>query len=454
MNTPIADFIDEYAKKQTIRAHMPGHKGKGDIEALDITEIPGADVLYSSRGIIRESEENAARLFGSRRTVYSTEGSSLSIRGMLFLIRLYAESLGKPCRLLACRNAHRVFITACALLDIGVDWIYPTDCSFLTCRLTPERLDSLLSERADNPPAAVFITSPDYLGSIADIAGLSEVCRCHGVLLAVDNAHGAYLAFLEPSRHPIALGADICCDSAHKTLHALTGCGYLHIGDGAAAGLFADNAERAMALFATTSPSYLLLRSLDLLNSSLTGSYRRELSDCVSDVSKAKARLSEGGFVLYGGDPLRITIDAPASGRDGNALAASLDGIVCEMADRDNLVMMFTPSNNAGDIDRAADALLKIGAREPLRRQMPALHLPVLAAGMSPREALLAPSETIPAAEGEGRVLSDPAVSCPPAVPIAVCGEIVTAGAVKLFEYFGIDKINVVRRGYEIIEKT
>ena len=125
MNTPICDFVKTYGESDAVRAHMPGHKGMNRLgcEALDITEIGGADVLYHSGGIIRESEQNAAKLFGTARTVYSTEGSSLCIRGMLYLAM---QATGKR-TFLAGRNAHSTFVTACALLDAEVQWMYGGD---------------------------------------------------------------------------------------------------------------------------------------------------------------------------------------------------------------------------------------------------------------------------------------------------------------------------------------
>ena len=121
MNTPICDFVRDYAARRPVRMHMPGHKGNAGIgpEALDLTEIDGADELYRSRGIIRESEINAASLFGAARTVYSAEGSSLCIRAMLYLALLTAGEKGIPGRLLAGRNAHRTLMSAAALLDLS-----------------------------------------------------------------------------------------------------------------------------------------------------------------------------------------------------------------------------------------------------------------------------------------------------------------------------------------------
>ena len=229
MDTPICDFVRNYIAQNTLRLHMPGHKGMPllGMEAMDITEIQGADSLYEARGIIAKSEENASCLFGCK-TFYSTEGSSQCIRAMLYLVMLHAKARGRRMRIAAGRNAHKTFLTAAGLLDIQVDWLYGQNAGYLSCELTPAELDAYLCAAAEKP-AAVYITSPDYLGRVADIPGLSQVCHRHGVLLAVDNAHGAYLKFLPESWHPVDLGADLCCDSAHKTLPVLTGGAYLHL---------------------------------------------------------------------------------------------------------------------------------------------------------------------------------------------------------------------------------
>ena len=190
---------------------MPGHKGIGALgcESADITEIDGADSLYEAHGIIRESEENASALFGCP-TFYSAEGSSLAIRAMIYLAVLAAreEDPARPPIVFAARNCHKTFVSAAALLDIDVRWLYPeTGGNYLSCTVTPQALDAAL-DAAEIKPAAVYITSPDYLGSIADVAGLAAVCHRRGTLLLVDNAHGAYLRFLPVSRHPVDLGAD------------------------------------------------------------------------------------------------------------------------------------------------------------------------------------------------------------------------------------------------------
>ena len=441
MKTPIYDFVRDYAQSGVSRFHMPGHKGKAFLgcEALDITEIGGADVLYSAEGIISESEDNASSLFGSAHTFYSAEGSSLAIKAMLALA---AKASGgkKPC-VLAGRNAHKAFVYACALLDIDVKWLYPKDSEHLCrCTIAPADVENALCAEDF---CAVYITSPDYHGSILDVEGIAKVCRAKNIPLLVDNAHGAYLNFLPKSQHPIALGADMCCDSAHKTLPVLTGGAYLHIAP-ANAEKYVSGARNALSLFASTSPSYLILQSLDLCNSYLASGYRAKLADCVEKIQQIKGFLSEKGFVLELSEPLKITINAAASGYTGDELSAILRGfdIECEFADDTFLVLMISPENRDIDFERLEKAFLGISPREPIEQDEIILERNEKV--LSIREAIFAESEIVPAENAIGRICGTPTVSCPPAIPIAVSGERISENAVKLFKRYGIDKISVV----------
>ena len=445
MKTPICDFVKGYAKSKKLRLHMPGHKGKKLLgaEALDITEIDGADVLYSATGIIKQSEEWASKLFGTAKTLYSTEGSSLAIRAMLYLAMLSQDNRqGRPI-IVAARNAHKVFMTASALLDFDIAWIFPeNNDNIVSCPISDEQLDKFLSEMAKKP-IAVYITSPDYLGNQADIASLSAVCHKHGVLLLVDNAHGAYLRFLPENSHPIALGADICCDSAHKTLPVLTGGAYLHISKNAPK-LFCDMAERAMSLFASTSPSYLILQSLDAANKYLCRNYEKKLSDFILKVDCLKKHLAENGYTLIGNEPLKITISAKPYGYRGDELAQILseENIICEFCDADYLVLMLTPELTKKDLRRIEKSLTKIKPRAEITEKMPTLNVPKKK--MSPREALFSKQVTHPLEDCCGKILASANVSCPPAIPIAVCGEVIDESVISVMKYYGIRECSVI----------
>ena len=498
MKTPIYDFVTAYRDLRPARFHMPGHKGRGPLgcEELDLTEIPGADSLYEADGIIAQSEANASALFGCP-TFYSTEGSSHGIRAMLYLAKAFSlggrrhpaspasrmpDEGGSDARfcVLAARNVHKAFLTAAALLDLDVMWLSPAGGSYLSAQPSPEDLDAALAETGAR---AVYLSCPDYLGFLPDLRPLARVCHAHGALLLVDNAHGAYLRFLSPSRHPMDLGADLCCDSAHKTLPVLTGGAYLHVANrmqnatcnmqNKAEGTeekrilrFAQNdggaemcrtVRDALALFGSTSPSYLILQSLDLANPYLEQLPER-LAAFLPKVEALKSRLRAAGWTPVGDEPLKLTLSLRAVGAaigrqpeaeacpNGLALAAALEQqwIFCEFADPDYIVFMLSPQNTDEELARLEAALIKqehfppeAGGQRPLLRELPE-------AVCSIRAAMLAPAETLPAADSLGRVLARPGVSCPPAVPILMPGERIDEAAVAAFARYGIKSVAVL----------
>ncbi len=430
---------------------MPGHKGRGPLgfESLDITEIAGADSLYEASGIIRESEENASRLFGCR-TFYSTEGSSQCIRAMLYLVAVYAKERRTRPVILSPRNVHKTFLSGAALLDMDVRWIYPDEGdTYISCKVTAEKVEAHIKS-ADVKPTAVYLTSPDYLGNIADVYSVAQVCRKHDVLLLVDNAHGSYLKFLEKSVHPVDLGAHICCASAHKTLPTLTGGAYLHISDNAPS-IFAEQAKNALAMFSSTSPSYLILRSLDKTNAYLADSYREKLASFADRAVKAKTCLAEAGYELCGDELLKITVKAKKYGYTGTELSEILlsKNIVCEFADPDYLVLMVAPETGSEGLCRLEEAMLSIPPLEEIREAAPEIH--ICEKVLDIREAMLSPCETVRVEESAGRILASPSVGCPPAVPIVVCGEKIDTRAIEVFKYYGIEYCTVVKEALKLI---
>lgn len=444
METPIWDFVTNYVQNGPARFHMPGHKGTSFLgcEPYDITEVSGADALYEADGIIAASEANATQLFGTGRTVYSAEGSSQCIRAMLYLA-LQHRPQGSAPLILAARNAHKAFVFAAALLDFSVEWLWPEGDrhSLCGCRITAESLEQAL-RRLPQPPAAVYITSPDYLGDVADVAALAAICHAHGTRLLVDNAHGAYLKFLQPSQHPMDLGADLCCDSAHKTLSVLTGGAYLHINKDTPLSLRED-AKAAMALFGSTSPSYLILSSLDRCNAYLAEDFPRRLAETSDRLEQVRQTLIHNGWGVEHTDPLKLTISATVT-QSGIQLAQLLreNGIECEYADPEFLVLMLTPENDPADLDHLIQILGKAPAAPLPRACLP------LAQGeqvCSIREALFAPHEVISADQSLGRICGAPTVACPPAIPIAVSGERIGKDALALFAHYGVTTVDVLR---------
>lgn len=444
MDTPICDFIRDYEKSGSVRLHMPGHKGLPFLgcEPWDITEIAGADDLYAPGGIIARSEENAASLFGAAHTFYSTEGSSQCIRAMLHLTVQNAAGGERPI-ILAARNVHQSFLYAAALLDFDVVWLWPEKRRTLcACPVSPARLAQTL-DGLNAPPCAVYVTSPDYLGNQLDLGGLATVCRAHGIPFLVDNAHGAYLHFLPQPSHPLDLGAAACCDSAHKTLPVLTGGAYLQIAKDAPK-RYGETARSALALFGSTSPSYLTLQSLDRANAYLADGYEEKLLRCVRQVEDLRMVLRERGWTVPKTEPLKLTLDATASGHAGHALAKILRnaGIECEYADLDFVVLMFTPENREPDFQRIAAALGQNDSPHVLL--FPESDPPRPVSVMPIRRAILSPHESLPPQQALGRICGTPAVSCPPAVPIVSSGEVFGLDEIRLCEKYGIRTVDIV----------
>ena len=466
MKTPIWDFIRGYADADPLRLHMPGHKGTGPLgcERYDITEVAGADALYEARGIIAQSEENASRLFGSGRTLYSTEGSSQCIRAMVYLaaaaFRKRSVCTGKPV-MVAARNAHRAFLHACALNDVDVVWLWPqAEAPLISCPVAPAQLEHTLSSLQASC-CGVYVTSPDYLGWCQDIGALAQVCHRYGVPLLVDNAHGAYLHFLSEPLHPLDLGADLCCDSAHKTLPALTGGAYLHISAYASAA-FAPHAKDAMALFGSTSPSYLTLASLDLCNAYLADEIHDDLKAALPALSDARDELTAAGLLRdsFSGrgcySPLHLSISG-----DGAAFAGMLRGagMEPEYAGPDALVLLFSPKDAEKAAGKAAAVLRDAAAAAPELTQLRGntekaadgsavtavfSKMPRPEQAMRVREAVFSDYEEISAADAAGRVAAMPTAFCPPAVPPVMPGERITPEAVRVLAYYGYDTVCVV----------
>lgn len=421
--------------------HMPGHKGAGILgfEGMDLTEIYGADELFEAEGIIKESEQNASSLFGCP-TYYSTQGSTLCIQTMCTILCQDAKSKGKTPKILAGRNAHRSFIHAAALLDFEIEWLYGNS-DYLSCKIHAEDLEKAIIE---SHPTAVYLTNPDYLGNLLDIKSLAGVCKKHNVLLAIDNAHGAYLRFLEPSLHPIDLGADLCCGSAHKTLPVLTGGAYLHLSDSLNQ-VWKNDVKHFMEYFSSTSPSYLIMASLDAANKVLDTTFKKSLSECIQRVDGLKNTLTQHGYTILFGEPMKITISTKEFGYTGNEIANLLMecDIYPEFYDSDYIVLMPSPYNTKDDLKRLETCLCGIDRKPILINKPPKLEQSKKA--MNVRQALFSSSITLDVSKSLGQVCSSVTVSCPPAILPVIPGEVISESSIEVMKYYGIETVRVVK---------
>ncbi len=455
----LGKFIEEYKNADTVRLHMPGHKGALGFED-DLTEVEGADSLYEAKGILRDAEDEAAALFGSRRTFLSAEGSSQVIKAMCFLaLRHYRSNGGKAEHpvILASRNVHKSFIYASMLLGFDIKWMARENTAFSLCKceLGAEDLEAYIVRQKEECQknnrsldlAAVFVTSPDYLGNLLDIKALSEIAHKHGLLFLCDNAHGSYLRFMEQDMHPLSLGADMTSDSAHKTLPVLTGGAFLHISENAPKGLETD-AKKALLMFGSTSPSYLIMQSVAEALKRIT---RAEYINTAEKLKNTKEKLMSYGYRLYGDEPLKIVFDLRNCSLNGPELSALFrsHNIECEYADPDFLVTMWSPWNRSEDEMLFLGTARKISDSIHYSETSPCLdtycfRLPKVR--LQPREIMYLPHRTISVSDPSliGKTAADALISCPPAVSPIVAGEVFDRSIIELLIHYGFDSAEIL----------
>ncbi len=435
--TPLDDFLRSYGAAGFVRMHMPGHKGQ--LSSADITEIEGADSLYAASGVIAASEKRMAAVYGAARTAYSAGGSTLCIQAMLAMC---ARSAPHRRKILCARNLHVAAVNAMALLDLEPICLYPADRPDprLPGAVTAGQVREALAAHPD--AAGVYLTCPDYYGQRCDLEAIAVVCREAAVPLLVDNAHGAHLRFLQPNLHPMALGASACCDSLHKTLPALTGAALLHVAEPSLCGQEKD----AMALFGSTSPSYLILQSIDQLLSSMeSGELARRTAQLSARCASVRMAFASHGLRSIEGDPTRIVVDAQAAGLSGLLLAEQLRAARIEPEYADNGFVVLLPSIFSSRQDFAR-LIAFAETFQPSASYRPAvLPEPRPVRVLSLREAALSPAESLPVRQAVGRVAARSEATCPPGAPVLLAGEAVDEATADYLLEKGIRTLSVVR---------
>ncbi|WP_306569355.1 aminotransferase class I/II-fold pyridoxal phosphate-dependent enzyme [Faecalispora jeddahensis] len=442
-DTPLYTALLEHRQKNRASFHTPGHKNvpgalPPDLLSLDFTELPDTDSLFEAEGAILAAEQRAARLFGAKRTLFSAGGCTLCLQAMLYLAAPRGGTI------LFDRVLHRSVVHTMALLDITPVWILPRPTAG---RGLPGRVDSrdVLSALQEHPDAkAVFLTSPDYYGVLADIPAISAVCRKVGIPLLVDNAHGTHLAFLKKNLHPLFLGASATACSAHKTLPVLTGGAWLNLAEPS----FVPDAKRAMALFGSTSPSYPVMASLDLARAWLEENGHAAFAALEDRVSTVRELAARQGIPSPEGDcdPVRLTLRTAEAGILGTDAAELLrkHGIEPEYADAAQVVLITTPFNSESDFQRLETAIRALRPGKAIAEAAPALPaLPPML--LTPRQALLSPAEELPLAAAVGRIAAETACPCPPGVPVVMPGEKITDEIADFLRGYGIFSLKVVK---------
>lgn len=442
-DTPLYTALLEHQQKNRASFHTPGHKNAvnslpADLLSLDYTELPDTDSLFEAEGAILKAEQRATELFDSTRTLFSAGGCTLCLQAMLFLAAPRGGTV------LFDRVLHRSVVHTMALLNITPVWLLPRPNAG---RGLPGRVDSadVLMELQKHPDAkAVFLTSPDYYGVLADIPAISAVCREKGVPLLVDNAHGTHLAFLKENKHPLFLGASATACSAHKTLPVLTGGAWLNLVEPA----FVADAKYAMSLFGSTSPSYPIMASLDLARAWVQNSGYAAFAALEERVAAIRELAAELGILAPKGecDPIRLTLRTLEAGITGTNAAAHFRsfGVEPEYADMAQVVLIATPFNSEQDFQRVEAAIRAFSfGKENVDIASALPTLPPMM--LTPREALFSSSEQVTLVQSLGRIAAETACPCPPGVPVVMPGEKITDEIAEFLRGYGIFSLKVVK---------
>ena len=427
---PVENALHEYIGKDLSRFHMPGHKGAENFPEyfkFDITEVEGADSLFESSGAIFETEKRFAKIYGSGASLLSAGGSTLCIQTM------FATALNPGDKIIIARNCHASAVNVMALLDIEPIWINPRD------------LKGAEKAFEENPEAkAIYLTSPDYFGVMSDIGAFSDLAKEKGAKLLVDNAHGAHLHFTPIEMHPIALGADMCSDSLHKSLPVLTGGAVLHLKDGS----LREIAKQKMRLFGSTSPSYLIMLSADKCAEYLETKAKADFAMLNGKVANLRYKAFEHGLApkVRNVEPARLVLSVKSTEMTGEEFGKKLReyGIEPEYVNDEWAVLMASPFNSEKDFERVAKFIEEtfgngFSAFEERLSKMPEK-------AMSVRKAVFSESEEIETEKAIGRIAARLDLPCPPCIALAVPGEIIDEKIAGLLVKYGINKINVVKQ--------
>lgn len=451
-NKGIFEFLKQHAGESPVSFHMPGHKGASfykktgyssfmkNIADYDITEIPGADNLFQTEGIIKETAEKYEKLYGVKKSYLLVNGTSCGI------IAAITASVPKGKKLIMARNCHKSVFNALNLGGIEPVYAYPERIEEygITGQISPDEIGRLIKENED--VSAVILPSPNYYGVCSDIKKIAKICHKNNVTLIVDQAHGAHLKFFGkyPGRYlpPAAedSGADIVINSTHKTLASLTQSAVLNVvSDKADTSILEDKLQAVES----TSPSYLLMASLDINADILSGKglilFKRWKNNLKWFYKKAASIPGLEIMKTEMLDMTKINLDMSLCGIDGIQLERELNavGIYPELV-TGNIVMCMTGiGNTRKDYRRLIEALREIseetgvisnyekqtGEQTELWTKRRNIHpIPENKMSMNIDEAI-------------GRVCASSIIPYPPGIPLICPGEEITDEEVEYIKY-------------------
>jgi lysine decarboxylase len=458
---PLFEKLVDYARGGIYGFHTPGHKcghfADAELAALvgpaglahDLPSMTATDNTFHPTGCVRESQRLAADLVGARETFFLSAGSTLGVATAPVSSVPPGATVAMP------RNVHRSVVAGlvlCGGRPRFVDHRVSPACGALG--VTPEAMAAALDEVPR--PAAALLTRPSYYGLARDLEDVAAACHARGVPLIVDEAHGAHFHFL-PVGGPqpaLAAGADLVVQSWHKTMGSLVGSAMLHVGNKSP--VAPEQVRHAINLLQTTSPSNLLLASLDLVRRRMAREGRQLFAEAVAEARRLEEQIdalaglrvfrTEGDPRLagHGRDPLRLVVDVSATGWTGYDVELLLRNeykVEDEMSDWLNVVYILSPQDDPAARKRLLAGLKAVsespksgsGTSRLAGAELAALHQPAIPPlAMLPRDAALGAKQTVPFATAAGQVCAEMIMFYPPGIPLLMPGETITADTIDV----------------------
>lgn len=416
--------------------HMPGHKRKGLKNSLpyniDVTEIDGFDNLHHASGILKESMEEASKLFGSKQTYYSVNGSSGGILASIRALTRFGD------KVIVARNSHKSVYNAIELMGLRPIYILPSidEESGIFNSINPLQVESLIKENLDT--SLVVITSPSYEGIISDIKSISEICHKYNIPLMVDEAHGSHL-YLE-DKSALQQGGDIVVNSLHKTLPSLTQTAVVNIKGKI---VDSDKVERELSVFETSSPSYILLSSIDSCIRFMKekGEYfYKNYNENLKIFSEKLKLLRNLKVICHGNNKLenhegfydfdygKIVISTSNVDLTGTELMNILRNkykIECEMAYTNYCLAMTTLFDDKKSLNRLANALLQIDKTLTFFKKKLKYDYQLPSLKFSPLEIRDKKKAQVDLEDSLSKISCEYVWVYPPGIPILVPGEVI-----------------------------
>ncbi len=445
--TPLLDVLLAHAKRQVTSFHTPGHKnGQGidpklkaftgrNVYALDVTVFPEVDSLHDPVGPIKKAQLLMARAYGVKYSQFLVNGSSSGNMTMLMSACNPGDSV------ILSRNAHKSTLSGIIMSGVWPIWIQPKIDQHLDIIFDSDAAQIEEALRQYPEAKAVFITSPTYHGVTTDLRRIADICHARGKLLLVDEAHGAHLKFHKDLPiSAVEAGADMCVQSTHKILSALSQGSVLHVNSDQ---IDITRVRKIISMLQTTSPNYFILASLDAARKQVFFQGEKIFGRLIRLAEEARERINRLHHIYcvtqgeirakgYDLDVTKLTLNVTRtglSGHDVEQLLATQYGIQVDCADLFNLIAIMGIGTTRQDIDKLVAALEDIDRKDPGQEKNWVLQLPSLSTEMvmTPRDVFLQHrSKRVPLSKAVGHISAQTLTPYPPGIPVLIPGERVT----------------------------